>query len=182
MTGSDLVLNALFLVVIVIAEEQGASSALIGSMIAFVGVGGLVGAGLAPILARRLRPTLVIRATMWAVALLIPLLAVAPHPIVVGALYGAIFTLHPTWGAVVGAYRVALVPDELQGRMQSVASLLSLGAVPFGFLAVGVLLEAAGTTATTLVLFAVMLGVAVAAAVSRSVRNAPSLRDLAENA
>jgi MFS family permease len=176
--GSDLTLNALFLVVIVLAEEQGASSALIGWTVAFIGVGGLVGAGLAPLLSRRLRPTFVVRATMWAVALLIPLLLVAPHPIVLGVLYGAMFTLHPTWGAVVGAYRVALVPDDLQGRVQSVASSLSVAAVPFGFLAVGILLETIGSTATTLALFGVMLIVAVAAATSASVRAAPSLRDL----
>lgn len=174
-TGSDLVVNALFLAVIVLAQEQGASSTLIGRMIAFMGVGGLIGAAAAPRLSRRLSVRSVIVGTLALEAVLVPLLVLAPHPLAVGAIYGAMFMLHPTWNAVVGAYRIRLIPDRLQGRVQSVSSLLALGAVPIGALVVGILLEAIGADETILIIAGVMILVAAASVVSRSVREVPVL-------
>lgn len=172
-TGSDLVINALFLGVIVLAEREGASSATIGVMLAFVGVGGLLGAAVASPLARRLPARRVVVGTMSLEAVLVPLIAVAPHPLAVGALFGSMFLLHPTWNAVVGAYRLRLTPDRLQGRVQSVASLLSLGAVPLGALGVGASMDAIGARETVLALAVLMAGIAVAAVLSASVRELP---------
>jgi hypothetical protein len=80
--------------------------------------------------------------------------------------------LHPTWSAVVGAYRIRITPDRLRGRVQSVATLLSLGSVGPGWLLTGVLIQAIGAVETVLVLFAVVAVVAAAALLSRSVREA----------
>ena len=171
-TGSDFVVNALWLVVIVLARERGASAALVGGLFGFLGVGGLLGAFLAPRLAHRLSRRAVVVATMWLQAALVPLLFV-PGAVTAGVVYGAMFLLHPTWNAVVGGYRIRATPDELLGRVQSVATLLSLGSVPFAFLVVGFLLQAFGTTPTVLLFAAVMAAVAVAAAVSPAIRAAP---------
>ena len=170
--GSDLTLNALFLTVIVLARERGASAALIGAMFAFVGVGGIVGSFVAPRLSRRLPARVIVVATMSLEAAVLPLLFL-PGQVTPGILYGAMFLLHPTWNAVVMAYRIRLTPDELLGRVQSVATLLSLGAIPFAFLGVGFALEVLGTTPTLLALTTLMLAVAVAAFVSPGVRSAP---------
>ena len=172
-TGSDLVVNALWLVVIVLARERGASAALVGGLFAFLGVGGLLGALVAPRLAGRLSPRVVVVATMWLQAVLVPLLFV-PGAVTAGVVYGAMFLLHPTWNAVVGGYRIRATPDELLGRVQSVATLLSLGSVPFAFLLVGFLLQGFGTTPTVLALAAVMAVVAVAAVASPAIRSAPA--------
>jgi transmembrane secretion effector len=88
-------------------------------------------------------------------------------------IYGAMFFLHPTWNAVVGAYRLRMTPDEMQGRVQSVATLLSLGSVPFAALLAGFLLEGAGSTPTVLALSGVMVVVAGAAITSPAIRRAP---------
>jgi MFS family permease len=167
--GSDFVLNALWLAVIVIARERGASAALIGALFAFLGVGGMLGAFVAPRLSRRLSARVVVVATMWLEAALLPLLFL-PGAVTPGIVYGAMFLLHPTWNAVVMAYRIRLTPDELLGRVQSVGMLLSLGAVPFAFLGVGFALEGLGTTPTVLALLGVMVVVAVAAAASPAIR------------
>jgi MFS family permease len=172
-TGSDLTANALFLVVIVLARERGASPALIGAMFGFLGVGGVLGSLVAPRLSRLLSTRAVVVASVWLATALVPLLFL-PGTITPGIVYGAMFLLHPTWNAVVGAYRIRLTPDELLGRVQSVATLLSLGSVPFAFLAVGFALEAFGTTPTVLALVGLMLVVAVAAAVSPAIRSAPA--------
>lgn len=176
--GSDLVLNTLFLVVIVLAQEQGASPALVGAMFIFVGVGGVLGAMIAPLLTRRVHVRVIVVGTEWAVLLLMPLLLVVEQPIAIGIVLGAMFIGFPAWNAVIGAYRLALVPDRLQARVQSVSTLLHVASVPVALLAVGFTLERFGTTETILGLLAIMVVVAVCAAASRSVREAPALDEL----
>jgi hypothetical protein len=105
------------------------------------------------------------------VTALMPLLFL-PGTITPGVVYGSMFLLHPTWNAVIGAYRIRLTPDGLLGRVQSVATLFSLGSVPFAFLGVGFALEAFGTTPTVLGLTGVMLVVAAAALASPAIRAA----------
>ena len=172
-TGSDFTLNALYLVVIVLARQRGASAPVIGLMFAFLGIGGLLGTLVAPWLAKRLSMRTVVVATMWLGAALVPLLIAIPGRLTPGVLYGAMVLLHPTWNAVVGAYRLRITPNELQGRVQSVSTLLSLGSVPFGALLAGFLLQAVGTTPTILVLTGVMVVVAVCAIGSPAIRHAP---------
>ena len=173
-TGSDFALNALYLVVIVLARERGASPALIGVMFVFLGAGGVLGSAVAPFLSRRLSMRFVVVATQWSVAALVPLLALLPGRITPGIVFGTMFVLHPTWNAVIGAYRLRLTPDGLQGRVQSVATLLSLGAVPLALLGAGFSLESLGSTPTVLIVFGLMLVVAVTAFASRAIRQAPA--------
>ena len=174
-TGSDFTLNALYVVVIVLARQRGASPALIGAMFAFIGVGGVAGATLASRLARVLSVRAVVIGTMSLTAALVPLLAALPGRVTPGVVFGAMFVLHPTWAAVVGAYRLRITPDELQGRVQSVATLLSLGLVPFALLAAGFSLDYLGSTPSVLILLGVMVVVSASAVVSRAVREAEEI-------
>jgi Na+/melibiose symporter-like transporter len=100
--------------------------------------------------------------------------------LLLGAIYGGMFVLHPTWDASVGTYRLLITPDRLQGRVQSVNTLLSAAAVPLAVLVIGVLLEAVGSTATVVGLAALMALVAACALASRAVRDAPPLADSVE--
>ncbi len=178
-SASDLTVNALYLVVIVVAKEQGASDALVGAMLAFLGVGGTIGAVIAPWTTRRLPPQAGIYATLWVMAALLPLLAIVHGAIPLGLVYGAMFVAYPTWSSVLGAYRAAMVPDRLQARVQSASTLVTLGPVPLASLAVGFALEAAGSTPTILALFALMVAVAVVATTSPAIRNVPPLAEAA---
>jgi predicted MFS family arabinose efflux permease len=169
--GSDFSLNALYLVVIVLARERGASPALVGAMFGLMGVSGIAGSIIAPRLIRLLSTRAVVGATMTAEALLLPLLFL-PGEVTPGIVYAGMFLLHPAWGSVVMAYRLRVVPDALVGRMQSVATLLALGPVPLGFLGIGFALEAFGTTPTVLALVGLMAVVATTALTSQAVRSA----------
>src|SRR3954468_13485246 len=71
-------LSALYLVVIVIARERGASAALIGLLFVFVGVGGILGSLAAPAVARRASIRTVIIAMTVLGAALVPLLSILP--------------------------------------------------------------------------------------------------------
>jgi MFS family permease len=168
--AGDLTVNALYLVVVVLARRHGASPQLIGAMLVFMGAGGVAGALLAPHAIRRLPPQAGIYATLVTMTALLPAIAVVRSPIALGVLYGAMFVAYPTWGATLSAYRAALVPDRLQGRVQSVATLLSLGAVPVALLAVGVSLQHVGGVATVLVLFTIMVFATAYALSSRAIR------------
>lgn len=172
-TGSDMVLNALFLTIIVVAREGGASSPEIGVMVALLGVGGLAGAFVAPRLARRLSVRAVVGTTMGVEAALVPLLIVVREPLAMGLLLGLMMALHPLWDVSVGGYQLRVTPDRLQGRTQSVYRLLALGAIPLALVLVGSLLETIGATATIVAAACTMSVVALVALTSRAVRDVP---------
>jgi len=167
-TGMDFALNGLYLVVIVVERQRGASPALIGATFVFLGAGGLVGSLVAPTLARRLPLRAIVIGTPLALCALMPLVLAIPGRVGPGAVYGAMFVMHPTWNATVGALRLRLAPDALQARVASVATLLSLGLVPLAVLAGGVLVERSGQITTLAVLFVVVL-----AALAVATRAAP---------
>lgn len=71
-----------------------------------------------------------------------------------------------------GVYQVQLTPDALQGRVTSVAMLVSSGSNSVGSIAGGLLLSAVSTAWTITAVAAGMFLLAVSAAVSPAVRNA----------
>jgi MFS family permease len=166
----DLTVNSLYLVVVVLARRNGASAALVGAMLLFLGLGGIVGTIVAPRLLRALPLKAGIYGTLATITALLPIVAVVRDPLALGILYGAMFLPYPAWGAGLSAYRAERIPDELQGRVQSVFTLMSLGAVPFGMLAVGVSLQHLGGRTTALGLFAFMLAASTYAIASPAIR------------
>ncbi|MFL5954424.1 MAG: MFS transporter [Gaiellaceae bacterium] len=173
--ASDLSVNALYLVVIVVARRGGASPALIGAMLLFLGAGGIAGSLIAPRLIRALPIQAGIYATLATITVLLPLIAFVRNPIALGVVYGAMFVPYPTWSASLSSYRAVRTPDDLQGRVQSVFTLISLGAVPFGLLAVGVSLQHLGAKPTVFALFTLMLAATAFALASPQIRHAPAL-------
>lgn len=181
-TASDINVNALYIVVIVLAKRHGASSTLVGGIVAFIGVGGLIGATIAPWTSRRLSARGAIATTLSTMTLLLPLLLVTKTPMLLGLIYGAMFVAYPTWSAIHWAYFAALVPDHLQGRVQSIATLLSLGPIPIAVLLIGASLQWLGSTPTILLLFGGMLLASLVALTSNNIRNAPPLSQLSGSA
>jgi MFS family permease len=172
-------LTALYLVVIVLERERGASAGLIGVTFAFVGVGGLLGALAAPTCARLLSMRTVIVATAVLGSVLVPLLGILPGGATPGVVFGAMWILNPVWSTVVGAHRLRITPPELRARVVSIATAVSGAPVPLASLSAGLLLEAAGTTPTIVVLSVVMAAGAAIAIGSRAVRDAPGRRPTA---
>lgn len=173
--GSNLLFRALFLVVIVIAAEQGASAAAVGVMFGVAAVGGLVGSLVAPMAERMLSMKTVVIAANWVWAALVPMVLLADSPLVLGAVYALMCFVGPVWNVAISAYQLAVTPDELQGRVLGAAGMVAFGAVPLGSLLSGFALAWIGATATVWVLSAWMLVLAVLATASKAVRDAPSL-------
>ena len=85
----------------------------------------------------------------------------------------------PTANAVVIGYRVAVTPDHLTGRVNSVARTIALCGAPLGPLAAGVMLGFLSARETVGVFTAMLAAIALVATLLPSIRNAPSLDELA---
>lgn len=168
--GANFFTNAVVFTLIVVSREQGASSALIGAMLATLAAGGLLGALAAPRMRRWIGGRKIVVGYNWvAAATIVPLLLVS-QPLAYGAIAAVIAFFGPTWNAVVDGYRISIVPDHLQGRVSSVDNLLAFSAIPLAPLVAGLLLEGIGGDGTLIVLGTVMLTFAVIGTISRSLR------------
>lgn len=63
------------------------------------------------------------------------------------------------------------IPDEQMGRVQGAVALLGWATVPFAPLLGGILIERIGSTKTVIAYAVLMVAVAVAATLARSIRN-----------
>jgi MFS family permease len=144
-TGSSLVL-------IVLAEQQGASAPVIGLILGIAGIGSIVGSLLAPNVQRRTSFGQAIMLTIWAYTLCWPLYALAPNALVLGSVTAVLFICEPIYSVVNLSYRLAIVPDHLQGRVNGVVRLISYIAIPPGLALTGILLQRVGAVSTVLLL------------------------------
>ncbi|HEV2580679.1 MAG TPA: MFS transporter [Ktedonobacteraceae bacterium] len=141
------------LILIVIAQGQHASSFTIGLILASGGIGSIVGAMLVAPLQRRFRFGQLMIGSTWLWGLTWLLFAVAPNPFVLGVAVAASFIVVPIYMSVQFGYRLSVIPDQLQGRVNSVFRLIAFGSEPVGMAITGFLLQAIGPIPAVLVLF-----------------------------
>jgi MFS family permease len=84
----------------------------------------------------------------------------------------------PISDTVLTAYRFAVTPDRLIGRVSSATTTIAILVMPLGPLAAGFLLDAYSARTTVALFAAVAVVLAVWATLSPSMRHAPSLDDL----
>jgi predicted MFS family arabinose efflux permease len=160
---------------IVLAKEMGASDVDIGLVFSIGGISGIAGSLIGGRIQRRFSFGQVIVAVIWAQALLFPLYLVVPKFYLLGAVFALIYTLAPIYNVVQFSYRIALIPDALQGRVNSSFRLLAFGFNPLGAGLCGLLLERFGSTPTVLCFAACYLLLAVATQLNPHVRLAAPL-------
>jgi len=171
--ASNIVFQALGLVIVVLARRHGASPAGIGLMLGIYGGGGLLGALCAGRLHPRFSPGTVVVGANWVWTALLPLFALTSQPVLLGVIGAAAAFIGPLWNVVVISSITVLVPDELLGRVGSAGMTLSWGVMPLASLGGGYLLAASGPERAVLVLTAVMAAAAIAATLSPALRQAP---------
>jgi len=165
------------LILIVLAQGQHASSFAIGLIFACGGIGSILGSLLVTPLEKRFSfPQLMIGST-WVWALTWLLFAIAPNPFILGVVTSLSFIIVPIYTSVQFGYRLALIPDHLQGRVNSVFRLIAVGGEPIGLVVTGVLLQAIGPFSTVLVLFVPQLILSIAATFNKHLRNARSIKE-----
>lgn len=97
---------------------------------------------------------------------------VAPNPLILGLIAAGSFVTGPIYNVVQFSYRLSLIPDQLQGRVNSVFRLLAFGFQPLGWSLTGVLLQTLDIVPTVLILFVCLLVLAVSTVLNPHVRNA----------
>src|SRR6266566_1020868 len=179
LTGGLNLVNAGFIpILVVLVKQQHGSSLIYGVILTIGGVGGIAGALLGPPIQKRFRFGTVIISTVWVGALLWPLYAIAPNPIILGVITALSFINGPVYNVVQFSYRLALIPDELQGRVNSVFRLLAFGFQPLGWVVTGVLIQVISVIPTILVLFVVCLVLAILTMFNPHVRHARPLSEV----
>jgi MFS family permease len=168
--AANLTVVALELVLIVRARQGGASSAAVGTMLALIGFGGLLGSALAMQIARRIRSQVIVIGLFWIETLLLLPLLFTHNPYLLGMIVGAATILTPAWNAIVVGTRLKLTPDHLRGRVISAARLISGSLLALGPLVAGFLSQTVGTTRTLLVLAVWQLFVALVATATKPLR------------
>jgi MFS family permease len=169
----NLTINALFFVAILRLLQGGFTAAEIGLAEAAASACGVLGAIAAPAIIDRFatgRLTVVI-AWSW-VPLLVPMV-LWNHPAVMAGALGAGLLLNPAGNAGIGAYRVAVTPEGLQGRVTSTMQFTSWSTMPLAPIVGGVLLGGLGGGAAVAVLAVATGAAALVVTLSRSVREVP---------
>jgi MFS family permease len=164
---------AVILSMIVIAKSHGATPGQVGVMLGLASGGGFAGSFVAPALTRRFSIRTIVVASPWLRALVLPWLAFLTSPYALGLVLALEWFFAPCWDAAVVSYRLSVVPDALQARVQSVAGMLAMAGAPVGSLVGGVLLESVGGRETVLVLAGWTLVLALVSSASRSLREGP---------
>ena len=114
-------------------------------------------------------------ASTWIWALSWLLFAFAPTPLLLGLANGLSYTIVPIFMVTQYSYRLALIPDSLQGRVNSVCRLIAFGGQPVGMAITGALIQTIGAVPTVFVLFVPQLLLAIAVTVNKAMREAPSM-------
>jgi MFS family permease len=146
-TGSNFLLSPLLIIIVVVAKDHLHLDAwLLGLTLSSVGLGGLLGALLAPRFLARFKPMPLFFGTLalWTCAITILALADSAWLIIIG--YGLVGLTDPIFSINVITYRSILTPDHLQGRVISSFRVLTFGIEPVGLALGGFLLGSLGPT------------------------------------
>jgi hypothetical protein len=167
----------LLLAVVVIGTRQGLSGGEVGLLVAAFGACLLAGSFLSPVVRRLLPVRAVLLLELWTwLGCSLFLFWPSVYVLAAGMLPTALAI--PSTDSVVHGYRIAMTPDRLLGRAESVRSTISLLIAPLGPLAAGVLLETVSAR-TTIAVFAVFgLVLAIWGTMSPPIRAAPKLDEL----
>jgi len=172
-TSSNLLTGGFTLLIILLAQRHHASPATIGGIFAVTSAAAVVGTALAPRLLTHLSVGQIAISFFWLSAALDPLYLLAPNALTIALISGAAFLSGPTYNIATITYRLRSAPEDLQGRINSSARVLALGANPIGAAVTGIVLQEAGITPMIWVLALGTALLALAATFTPSVRAAP---------
>ena len=166
------------LILIVLAQGQHASAFTIGLIFACGGVGSVLGALITGPLQRRFSFGQMLIGSTWIWALTWLLFAIAPNPLILGIVTALSFIIVPVYTVTQYSYRIALIPDALQGRVNSVFRLIAFGSQPLGLALTGILLQTIGPIPSVLLLFIPQFILCIAVTVNSHVRHAKPISGL----
>ena len=163
--------------VVVLGQRQGLSGGRVGLLLSAFGGCVLLGSFLAPLVSRVLSVRAVLLLELWT-WLGCGLFLIWPNVYVLAASTLPTALAIPSTNSVVHGYRIAMTPDRLLGRVESIWRAISLLIVPLGPLVAGILLDALPARAAIGLFTGVALVLVVWGCLSPSIGAAPSLDEL----
>jgi predicted MFS family arabinose efflux permease len=165
------------LVLVVVGRRQRLTGGEIGALLALLGVATLVGSLASPWFRRTLSVRAILLLELWT-WLGCWVFVIHPSVWALTAVIVPFGVAAPVTDSVVMGYQVAMTPDRLLGRVESVRSNISLLIAPLGPLVAGLLLESMSARETIAVFALCGLGLALWGTLSPAIREAPSLDEL----
>jgi predicted MFS family arabinose efflux permease len=176
--GVNLLYGGWTLLLISLAQRQGASAFAIGLIFATGGVGTLIGSALAAPIQKRFTVGQIIVWIAWIFAITWPPYAWAPNIVWIGIVNAIGFLFVPIYVTTHYSYRLVLIPDALQGRVNSVFRLVTFGSGMLGFALMGALLQWIGPVWTVYISSIPAFALAVATMLNPQVRHAGRIADI----
>jgi MFS family permease len=164
----------LLLVVVVVGRDQGLSGGQIGLLVTAFAVCLLLGSLLSPLSRRRLPVRAIMLLELWTWPLCAVFLIWPNVYVLTAALLPTALAI-PSTDSVVHGFRIAITPDRLLGRAESVRRTISLAVAPLGPLVAGVLLGAGSPRLAVGCFAAAALALALWGTLSPAIHAAPSL-------
>lgn len=158
------------LIIIILAQQQHASAVIIGLIFAVGGIGSILGSLVASRLEHRLTVGQSILLCRWYFVLSWPLYALAPFPLVLGAIEFGIGFVDPIEDVPYFSHRLKLIPDELKGRVMSACRLFPGMMRPLGLALTGILIQRLGIFPSIWLAWAWLLVITVIVTVIPQVR------------
>lgn len=170
-------LPGILLVLVVAGRREGLSGGEIGGLFAVFGAFILIGSLASPLFRRRfsVRTIILIELYTWLGSVLF---LIWPNVYVLTAAILPQAVAMPVTDSVVVGYRIAITPDRLIGRVESVRTMIALLVSPLGPLVAGILLSSVSPRGTVAVFTACGVVLAVWGTLSPAIRNAPRLEEL----
>jgi len=174
-TLTHLLFDGVVLLLIVLGQHMHATPFTIGIVLAMDGVGSLIGSILASRFANQLSFRLSLIGGYWLWAVFWFLIPLAQNTIILSVIVALIYLVGIIADLAQFNYRRILIPDELQGRVNSVFRMISYSGAPLGLALAGFLLNAYGPYPTTIILGVGFVGLALLITLNPHVRHARPL-------
>lgn len=169
--GRIAITSGLYLLIIVLAKRDHASSAAIGGIFAVSAVAGILGAIVASRLYQRLHARTVLWLTTGMTWILVSCYLAATNIFLITAVTAGVYFLGPLYEMSMRTSTNIGVPDAIRGRVFSVGRMIELGSYSLGFFVIGLLLQYAGSTAAIGCLAGILLVLTLFARLNPSFRS-----------
>lgn len=173
-----LLFDGVALLVIVLAQQMHAAPFMIGLVLAMDGVGGMLGSVLAERFHRYLSFRVVAIASYWIWAALWLAILFARDMIVLSVLLALIYAVLMVFDLTQFSYRRMLIPDALQGRVNSVFRLIAYSGGPLGQALAGLLLQLWGASTTIIILGGGIIATALLITLNPHIRRARPVSEI----
>lgn len=149
----EVIVSINVLLVPVIARNERFPLSIVGVILAAAGIGNLLGAAFNPVLQHRVPLGWLLISTLLLFVLLWPLYGLVTNLWVLGAVIASLALIDSVAYLQTASYRLAVVPDQLQGRVNSIARLILFGFLTLGPAGIGICLQRFGVMLTVNVLW-----------------------------